>query len=106
MESTPVVGVDTKNDRMLEGWAPSFYALLLKYCLPKKVGDVFMAGVPTNEFNYLKSERRIPDLLLWGDLFLKLSISELMGAIGDSEVRIVSEFDSDQPAHPPDFYLR
>jgi dienelactone hydrolase len=64
-----------------KGWVSSMYSLFLKWLDPEKLGNVHLSGVPTSEFDYLKSGQKIPDLLLWEDLFSKLSAAELAASL-------------------------
>ncbi len=64
-------------DIVASSWATSFYAMMLKSLDNGRVGAVRPVGVPGNEFVYLKTGRKIPDLLLWADLFKQTSVHEL-----------------------------
>ncbi|MGQ9631413.1 MAG: alpha/beta hydrolase family protein [bacterium] len=68
------------------GWAPSLYALFLKFLEPEKVGRAYLSGVPESELGYLKSGRKIPDLLLWGNLFSKITVAELAATFDPQDV--------------------
>jgi hypothetical protein len=63
------------------GWASSIYALALKHLEPERVGRVHVSGVPEDELGHLASGRKIPDLLLEGGLFERLTASELAAAL-------------------------
>ena len=68
------------------GWASSFYTTLLKWLEPQRVSHIYLAGVPESEFEYLKTGNKIPDLLLWGGIYSKLSIAELTSSFDSEDV--------------------
>ena len=68
-------------DIIASGWATSFYAFALKSLDTEHVGGVTPAGLPDDELEFLKSGQKIPDLLLWADLFKQTSVRELAAGL-------------------------
>jgi hypothetical protein len=67
----PVVDVDAR------GWSSAMYALMLAALEPDRIGELELTGVPENELREIGSGGKIPDLLLWGGLFSKITAAEL-----------------------------
>jgi hypothetical protein len=63
------------------GWASSVYALVLKHLEPDRVDRVLAYGVPADELGHLASGEKVPDLLLEGGLFARLTAAELAAAL-------------------------
>lgn len=68
-------------DIYANGWVSSFYGLIAKWLEPQNVASINPNGVPVSELRYIKSGNKIPDLLLWGNLFTTTSARELAEAL-------------------------
>ena len=68
------------------------YALVLKHLEPGRVGTVFVSGIPEDELGYLASGAKIPDLLLEGGLFKRMTASELVAALPPGSVMFEDDF--------------
>jgi hypothetical protein len=68
------------------GWASSMYALVLKHLEPGRVGKVFVSDIPEDELGYLASGEKIPDILLEGGFFKRITASELAAALPPGSV--------------------
>ena len=73
-------------DVYANGWSSSLYAALLKYVRPNHIGKIYLTGIPSNEFDFLTLNERIPDLLLWANLYEKITIEELARTFDKDEV--------------------
>jgi hypothetical protein len=62
-------------------WPTSLYSLFLRWLEPDRIKSVGVKGLPAHELVYLKSDLRLPDMLLWGDLYAKTSALELASAL-------------------------
>ena len=47
---------------------------------------LYLTGVPSNELDFLTLNEKIPDLLLWPDLYGKITIEELARTFDKNEV--------------------
>ena len=81
MENSP-----SRWDVYANGWSSSLYAALLKYLRPNHMGKIYLTGVPSNELDFLTLNEKIPDLLLWPDLYGKITIEELARTFDKDEV--------------------
>lgn len=65
------------------GWASSFFGAALKYLEPGRCGRLQSSGVPADEVRFLASGNKLPDLLLRGGLFVRLSELEIESAAAE-----------------------
>jgi hypothetical protein len=65
-------------------WPTAFYAFSLKALTPTRVGSILPNGVPASELDFLRTGQKIPDLLLWTDLFSKVTVGELAAAFTET----------------------
>jgi dienelactone hydrolase len=70
-----------KFDIVGNGWASSFFASCLQYLEPTIISNSILHGVPLDELGFLASgTTMIPDLLLWNNLFSKITVAEIEAA--------------------------
>jgi len=70
-----------RMDLRARGWASSMIGLMLTVLEPERIGDVVVEQVPADELSRLASVSKLPDLLLWGGLFSRVTVYELAAAL-------------------------
>ena len=70
-----------RMDLHARGWASSMIGLMLTALEPEQIGDVVVEQVPADELSRLALASKLPDLLLWGGLFSRVTVHELVAAL-------------------------